>query len=124
MVPPKTDVGIRQACRTGKIRLRELAASRLNSKEAMTSGVPHVLKSQKFSMLVSLADVFISIENIHIFQSVEAFSAFELIDTVVEINVELIAAQNRNDRGFFEGENEIIVNRNPVSVECDRNLIP
>ena len=79
------------------------------------------LKSQKFSIVVSSDDIFVAVVEVHVFNRVKPLAAFELIDLVIIIDVELVPAENRGRFYVVETERKRIfrslVNGDPVPVE-------
>ena len=89
--PPKTDVGISDACKGLIFFFRTFATRRLTSNTAIRLKLLHTLKSQKFSICVPSCHVFIAEIDIYIFQRVESFATLQLIHMLVMVNIQLVA---------------------------------
>jgi hypothetical protein len=48
------------------------------------------------------------VEDIDVFQRVEAFAAFELINFIIGINIQFVFTQNSYGRGTCKGETQFI----------------
>ena len=84
--PPKTDVGISDFLKNGNAFLSRLAIINDANTTASRAISPHVLDSQKCT-IVALLYIFVAVVDVHVFQGVVALVSLYLVSFVIGVEV-------------------------------------